>query len=114
MHLPQETKKAPGSERVLGGLRTRATIPGAKFRAGNSNIRVHCPHEPTSFFAKQQHIRVLVLWCDLCAAIEINFNRVLQIRLSGSRSFFNSKIRFLYRARQVDWLSTLIAVMAVR
>ena len=51
-------KKAPGSERVLGGLRTRATFPGAMFRSGNSSIRVHYPHEPTLFPARQQHIRV--------------------------------------------------------
>ena len=42
-------KKAPGSERVLGGLRTRATFPGAMFRAGNGSIRVHHPHEPICF-----------------------------------------------------------------
>ncbi len=57
-----EKKKAPGSERVLGGLRTRATFPGAVYRASNGSIRVHCPHEPTLYSAMQKHIRVLKLW----------------------------------------------------
>lgn len=57
-------KKAPGSERVLGGLRTRATFPGAMFRAGNGSIRVHRPHEPTSYSATQQHILVQMPWSD--------------------------------------------------
>ena len=81
--LNQRKKKAPGSERVLGGLRTRATFPGAWFRAGNNNIRVHHPHESTMSIVWQLHIRVLMRKRDSHFCSTASLSTEMQIQRSG-------------------------------
>ena len=104
--LNQRKKKAPGSERVLGGLRTRATFPGAWFRAGNNSIRVHHPHESTSFLAWQLHIRALMRSRDFPFLLN-------DIAITSKRKIQLSGFVFVFERSDSTW-SPFITATAVR
>ena len=104
--LNQRKKKAPGSERVLGGLRTRATFPGAWFRAGNNSIRVHHPHESTLFLAWQLHIRALMRSRDFPFLLN-------DIAISSNGKSNSVDLIFVFERSDSTW-SLFITATAVR